>query len=282
MPDPSFSWSFDVSNISAILGILGVSVGGVLLLVWRVFLQRAPLELSWAVRSTELLSAEESVFPDEVQVFYRDTPIKGLVKFSYIFWNSGNGVLRREDIASRGPLRLVFPKNSGLLRMKASRVSDTIYRADSHGIEEGLGAEFTFEYLDPDKGFAIEALCSESLPPPEPTGTIKGAGRHLKKGRYDERQGPFVQNSKNGINFMISASVGILTSLVIIFTATGFAEFLGFQRQEINFAVGFMFTTSSLVMTAWAVCYVGIAVLRRFVRVKNPYAPKHLRDQQPI
>lgn len=138
------------------------------------------IQISYFIQCTQLLGAGKGVLPKEISIFYQDVSIANLVKFNVIFWNSGNGPIRRTDVLQDDPITIAPATTSSLLKasvLKASRPQNKIMLC----AERAPNVHIYFEYLEPKDGFNLELLMTgEKSDEPTVSGTIVGMPRGFK------------------------------------------------------------------------------------------------------
>ena len=115
-----------------------------------------------------------AVFPDEVEVRYRGTPVPRLTSSIVWIWNAGNKTVKGSEIVAHDPLRLRF--GGEILAVRIRKVTREVLRITANtSEEEEMGMVcWDFEFLDPGDGGVLEVLHSGSTEAPKSTGTIIG------------------------------------------------------------------------------------------------------------
>ena len=132
--------------------------------------------LAWQSRDVSMIGSSGGVFPSEVEVQYRGTPVPRIISSTVWIWNAGKKTLSGADIVAHDPLQLRF--DGEILDVRIKKVSREVLRITAATSEEARSAVcFDFEFLDPDDGGVVEVLHTGSTKAPECTGTIIGLPR---------------------------------------------------------------------------------------------------------
>ncbi len=160
--------------VGTIVGTAGVALA--LLLYWR---SRISGIIAFQSHDMSMIGGDDAVFPAEVEVRYRGTPVPGLTSSTVWIWNAGKKTVRGADIVAHDPLRLRF--GGDVLNVRIRKVSREVVRitADTSG-EIGKTVCCGFEFLDPGDGGVLEVLHTGSAEAPECTGTIIGLPNGLQ------------------------------------------------------------------------------------------------------
>ena len=166
-----------------------------------------------------------AVFPDDVEVRYRGTPVPRLTSSTIRIWNAGKKTVRGSDIVAHDPLRLHF--GGDVLNVRIIDVTREALRITANTSEEEARGMvcWDFEFLDPGDGGVLEVLHNGSAEAPEYTGTIIG----LRKGlRYRQLLGPYIRSERiiilsifagtviGGMAMMLQGILGILGEPLIL------------------------------------------------------------------
>ncbi len=123
------------------------------------------------------LGAKDDVFPSEVEVRYRGTPVSRLTSSTVWIWNAGLKTVNGEDIVPHDPLRLHFGGEVLSVRIiKTNRKVSRLMAEKSEDVsEEGKRTVYcSFDFLDRRNGSVLEVLHSGSARVPKCAGTIRG------------------------------------------------------------------------------------------------------------
>ena len=154
--------------IGTLVGTTGVAVA--LFLYWR---SRISGIIAWQSRDVSMIGSSDAVFPSEVEVQYRETPVSRIISSTVWIWNAGKKTVRGVDIVAHDPLRLSF--DGEILDIRIKKVSREVLRITAAISEEVKSAVcFGFEFLDPGDGGVLEVLHTGSNKVPKCTGTIMG------------------------------------------------------------------------------------------------------------
>ena len=150
-----------------------VGIAGVTLAVF--FHLRSRKSSIIAIQSKDVsMIGGDAVFPDEVEVRYRETSVPRLTSSLVWIWNAGNKTVKGSEIVAHDPLRLRF--GGEILNVRIRKVTREVLRITANtSEEEAIGTVcWGFEFLDPGDGGVLEVLHSGSTEAPKSTGTIIG------------------------------------------------------------------------------------------------------------
>ena len=199
-----------------------------------------------------MVGDSDAVFPAEVEVRYRGTPVPRLISSTVWIWNAGKKTLRGADIVAHDPLQLHF--GGEVLNVRIKKVSREVVRitADTSGeMEETVSCGF--EFLDPGDGGVLEVLHTGSDEAPECTGTIIGFPRGLRN--WGRARGSSASSRRERRVNRIFATVMLILGLVLIVVGI-----LGEQRAEqyIEDALPFLTEPPHLQLPSWVLVMLGL------------------------
>ena len=134
-----------------------------------------------AIQSHEvsMIGGGDAVFPAEISVQYRGTPVPRLTSSTVCIWNAGRKTVKGADIVPHDPLQLRF--GGDVLDVKVKKVSRGVVRITvGTSPETGETVRYGFEFLDPGDGGVLEVLHTGSAKAPECSGTIMGIPKGLQ------------------------------------------------------------------------------------------------------
>ncbi len=149
-------------------------------------------QLVYQTHSLKLIAKEEQELPKEAEIYFRGKPINQLTKTYIIIWNSGQAIIKGEDIVKDNPPTITFEEGSEILNTYAKATRDTSKFTATLLDHAPHTLICNFDYLEPGDGAAIEILHTSALRKP----TIQGAIRGILKGifNYGEVQ-PYKQGN---------------------------------------------------------------------------------------
>ena len=144
-----------------------------LFLYWR---SRIPGIIAFQSRNVSMIGSGNAVFPSEVEIQYRGTPIPELTSSTVWIWNAGKKTVEGEDIVEHDPLQLRFCGE--VLNVKIIKVTREVLRIKADKSEEtseegNRTVCCGFGFLDPGDGVVVEVLHTGSAAAPKCIGTIK-------------------------------------------------------------------------------------------------------------
>src|SRR5208282_4573761 len=107
-------------------------------------------------RSLRLIGIPDSRLTEDVEVLFKGQRVDRLTKTQIMLWNSGNQIVRGEDIVAADPLRFQFSEDAVVLDSKIIRYTREV--STTNDSQRPNCAFLTFDYLDPQDGAIIEIL----------------------------------------------------------------------------------------------------------------------------
>ena len=208
------------------VGLIFASGLGVFL-YWRA---KIPGIIAFQSHNVSMIGGDNSVFPAEVAVQYRGTPIPRLTSSTVWIWNAGKKIVEGEDIVERDPLRLCFDGEVLNVRViKATRkVIDIKPDKSEDTSEDGRRTVYCgFGFLEPGDGGVLEVLHTGSPEAPKSKGTIKkipkGMAQHFPFAAPYMRPLATPYRSARGCSWFIAIVMSIfgLNLLRLMFVSVG-------------------------------------------------------------
>ena len=205
--------------VGPIVGIAGLALA-------VVFYLRSRNPSIVAIQSNDVsMIGRGAVFPDDVEVRYRGTPVPRLTSSTVWIWNAGKKTVRGSDIVAHDPLRLHF--GGDVLNVRIINMTREALRIKAKTSEEEARGTvcWDFEFLDPGDGGVLEVLHNGSDEAPKYTGTIIGLPKGL---RYRQLLGPYIRSERRiilsifagavvgGVAMMLQGILGILGEPLIL------------------------------------------------------------------
>lgn len=205
-----------------------VGIAGLVLAVFFYFHSRRSGIVT--VRSHEVsMLGTGAVFPEDVEVRYRGTPVARLTASTVWIWNAGKKTVRGSDVVALDPLSLSF--DGEILDCSIRRVTrEAIRIAASASEEDGVGkVNWRFDFLDPGDGGILEVLHTGTTEAPKCSGTIIGIPKGI---RYRQLLGPDIRGERWFILLIVTPMilgglVAILHGAIGILTERAGVPFLG-------------------------------------------------------
>ena len=168
--------------VGTIVGTASLTLA--LLLYWR---SRISGIIAFQSHDVSMIGSDNAVFPSEVEVRYRETPVPRLTSSTIWMWNAGKKTVDGEDIVEHDPLRLRF--GGEVLNVRIIKVTREVLqiKADKSkdASEEGRRTVYCgFGFLDPGDGGVLEVLHTGSAEAPKCIGTIKKLPKGIQNFRF--------------------------------------------------------------------------------------------------
>lgn len=206
---------FEILNqnwIGSLMGIIGICLA-----VYFYQKSRIGPRLVYQTKAIKIIGKDERIIPDDVKIFFDDTPVERLVKNLIIIWNSGYTTFDGETIIDSNPLRAEYGKDARVMRVSTLKTTRSENSSNAHISQTNPNEViFTFDYLDPKDGAVFEIYHTGEEIIPKMKGTIKG----LPEGIYDWgiiktfRKGEPVKKIKNPILALVAGFSAIILLLI--------------------------------------------------------------------
>ena len=195
-----------------------------------------------------MIGGGDAVFPADISVQYRGTPVPRLSSSTVWIWNAGRKTVKGTDIVPHDPLQLRF--GGDVLDVKVKKVSRDVVRITVRtSLETGETVGYGFEFLDPGDGGVLEVLHTGSAKAPECSGTIMGIPKGLQY--WGRAWGSSASSRRERRVFRSMFTVMFILGLVLIVTGI-----LG--NQYIEEVLPFLTDLSEPDMPGWAKVLFGL------------------------
>ncbi len=160
-------------------GWFGIVAGLVISIVTGVyFLRKSKQRTALSVEMLHTIIIAPSEPDDRLEVRYDGAPVPRVTKSVAGFWNSGNQVIRRDDISARDPVALRCTESARILQVRMLAETREVIWA-RHTVHDDSEILIDFDFLNPEDGFTIEVLHTGQWGAISPAGTIKGMDREI-------------------------------------------------------------------------------------------------------
>ena len=184
--------------VGIIVGIVGV------VLTWRA---RRPNVVALQSHNVAMIGGG-AVFPDDVEVQYRGTPVPKITSSTVWVWNAGKQTVKGSDIVAHDPLRLRF--GGKVLNVRVKKVSRHVLRITAEASDEASETvSWGFEFLDPGDGGVLEVLYTGPAEPPECSGTIIGLSKGIRRYTSDPSVTATGEGRLYRFSFAVMAIMGL-------------------------------------------------------------------------
>ncbi|RNI30933.1 hypothetical protein EFA69_06480 [Rufibacter immobilis] len=154
--------------IGGIVGVLGLFLS-----IYFYFKSKSVKSLSYNTKNFQLVDSKLNKV-EGLDVSYKGSKVLNLTVTRFIIWNSGNVTIRRDDIASKDPLRIAIVNEGGFLDYQVVREVNKVNDFTVTPIANGRELLIDFEYLDHNDGIIIQTYHTSTIPFVRLLGTIKG------------------------------------------------------------------------------------------------------------
>ena len=140
----------DILTLSNFLGFLGIIFA---FLIGKWYSKKH--KLNWYVDTREFFDLKKDLNKTDIQITYKDIPLKSLAQSYVYIWNSGNEIIDKQDLDTIQPLQLYLANSDQVFEYKIKKVTRDVIAPTLVN-----NKNISFEYLDPKDGFVIEILHS--------------------------------------------------------------------------------------------------------------------------
>lgn len=234
-------------------------------------------EISYTINTYEIVRAGKNIIP-EFEVLYRRKPVSNLTVSRIVIWNSGNRMLKSEDIVDVKPLSIIS-NDDGPEILDASIIKHseefnkfTVSKMNPHC------AEIKFDYMDKQDGIILQILHTGSISDFTMDCKIKGG----KKLRKVAKNNSSHKNKKNSKKFSVICLCIELITIVIMLTLLNLQS-IGVISDKVFLTLLFLSPNPNpivlvILMDVLAVI-MGIMCYRLFRKVFHLDIPASLRDE---
>ncbi|MFA4849585.1 MAG: hypothetical protein WC626_07645 [Methanoregula sp.] len=167
--------------IGSLIGIIGICLG-IVVAIYFYRQSRVGPRLVYQTKAIKIIGKDERAIPDDVRIFFGNTPVERLVKNLIIIWNSGYTTFDGKNIIDTNPLRAEYSQGTSVMRVTTLKATRPENGSRAHVNPTNLNEViFSFDYLDPNDGAVFEIYHTGEEIIPNMMGTIKG----LPKGISD-------------------------------------------------------------------------------------------------
>lgn len=219
--------------------IIGVALGIASLIIGTVvsfYFYRKSLRLKdpcWSIRSNNLIRGYSSKLSG-LKIEYNEQNVENLTISKIIFWNDGAETIKRDDITTANPLRIIGTEQVELLEVRPLSSSSTSNCLKCELTEDKKSAPIEFEYLDQGQGAVIQVVhtgtTSKNI---NIIGDIKGVKKLRKKNVdivkylsiptplwFDKKLTSATRRKLQALYYLIISVFFLLSVVLIIYVST--------------------------------------------------------------
>ncbi len=129
----------------------------------------------FGIETIELVGSDKKSLPNSISITSGGRQLARVSKSRVYFWNSGEGALRRQDIASTDRLRMELDATASFIEIEVRKISgtQTMVEAVFDPAKPNV-CTFQFEYLNKGDGFVVDTYHDSQIAPIELGGTFIG------------------------------------------------------------------------------------------------------------
>lgn len=164
-----FSGGITFNVVSFVVGVVGI-----LLAIFAIYYGRRFKKPVYFTRSVSLVDSYSSIVP-ELSLAYKGRPIPSLTYTQIAFWNIGNEVINKYDVAETDPIRFVIKDESEILDAQIDFAKKQANKFLVKVSEDKKHILIDFEYFAKNEGITIKVYhTGKSYKAFKAVGTIKG------------------------------------------------------------------------------------------------------------
>lgn len=212
---------FEIFNqgwIGSLLGIIGICIA-----VYFYRQSRIGPRLVYQIKAFKIIGKDERTIPDDVKIYFGDTPVERLVKNLIIIWNSGYTTFDGKNIIDTNPLRAEYGKDSCVMRVTTLKITKSENGSNAHVNPTNRNEViFSFDYLDRNDGAVFEIYHTGEEIIPKMMGAIKG----LPQGICDwgiiktfQTRDPIKREPVKIKNPILALVAGFIAIIIVLFFA---------------------------------------------------------------
>lgn len=166
---------FERAWLGVLIGILGLALA--VYQTWR----RAGPRLVYQGRGQRLIGGVGATLPAQIEVRYSGTLVPRLTSTQIILWNTGTAPIKRNDISTADPLRLLFESETTILEVSVVKVTRPATQVTANVLSAAANEVLiSFDFLDHYDGALISVLHTDRFTRPKLRGTVVGIPKGLK------------------------------------------------------------------------------------------------------
>lgn len=158
-----------------IVGIAGLLIGIISLLLYLKSM-RKPI-IGFYKRGYSIIDRKDIISHD-IKIIFDGKNVSKLNRTSFYIWNPGDKVIKKEDIAHKDSLRIIWDENIEIYEINISKINNLACNPSISQNENMI--DIDFEYLDHNDGFRIDILHNSTSSSFSMKGTIIGAKKSIK------------------------------------------------------------------------------------------------------
>lgn len=210
---------FNQGWVGSLIGILGAIIGAIGIFSYKFHRSRGKPSIQ--KYSLRIIGKEDIEVEEDIDILYKGNKVDRLSKTIIVFWNNGTETINGKDIVGTDPILFSFSNNEKILSQKIVKATRDVTKPRLASIvgQDNM-ANLAFDFLDPNDGFTIEFLHTDSARYPRVSGTIKG----IPSGIYDAGRvvADNMQSGKTPLDIIFKSRKKIMYMALI----TGIAAFI--------------------------------------------------------
>lgn len=174
---------FDIFNqgwVGSLIGFVGIVIGILGIFSYRI--SKSSGKPTIQKYSLRIIGKEDTEVEDDIEILYKGTKVDRLTKTIIVFWNNGTETIDGKDVVPTDPITFSFSDGEKIISQKIVKSTREV---NNPKVSTPVGADnsavIEFDFLDPNDGFTIEFLHTDTKRYPNYSGTIKG----VPSGIYD-------------------------------------------------------------------------------------------------
>lgn len=133
--------------------------------------------LSYYISNNLLIDRANTENPDQIEIFFSGTKVDKLYKTLIYIWNSGNQIIKKDELNTKDPFRFEIENNKEILSIKTIKSTREVIDFNAYHEKKINFYKINFDYLDPNDGAVIEVLHNGSIDDLKLKGTVMGISK---------------------------------------------------------------------------------------------------------
>lgn len=166
----------NLSWVSVVITLITFIIA-IALAVFLYFKAKQKKGLSYYISNNLLIDRSNTENPDQIEIFFLGTKVDKLYKTLIYIWNSGNQIIKKNELNTKDPFRLEIENNKEILSIKIIKSTRDVIDFNTYSENSVNFHKVNFDYLDPNDGAVIEVLHNGSIDDLKLKGTVMGISK---------------------------------------------------------------------------------------------------------
>jgi len=188
--------------------------------------------LSYYISNNLLIDRANTENPDQIEIFFLGTKVDKLYKTLIYIWNSGNQIIKKNELNTKDPFRLEIENNKEILSIKIIKSTREVIDFNIYSEKYTNFHKVNFDYLDPNDGAVIEVLHNGSIDDLKLKGTVMGISKikNMESNKESNKENFFIKtvNESFIFNSILISNAPRAFGILIFLIGCSMAFFAGY------------------------------------------------------